>query len=163
MPVGIAIGALAVTAGSIVVQADASRRAAHANQDAAREQIKQAQEQKKIDEIKNIRAQRDAIRQARIARAAVANYSANSNTTTSSGAEGASSSIGSQLNSNLGFLSASKDAQQTIFDSQVVEAGHIQEAASANSKAQIAGAIGNLSSSVFTASGGFKTIFSGGK
>src|SRR5690349_10433438 len=93
----IAIAGLAVSAAGTVSSMESQRKAANAQKD-------QAAFQKRIADVKNMRAQRDAIRQARIARAQVVNAGANSGTSTSSGVEGGASSVGSQLGGNLSYF-----------------------------------------------------------
>jgi hypothetical protein len=126
---------------------------------AGEEQKRQGREQQKIADIKNMREQRDLVRRSRIQRATIANYAANSGTQGSSGAAGAISSVGSQTASNLGYFSAAKDANATIFASQQREAGFIQTSGKIQQKMATATAIGNLASTVFDATGGFKTLF----
>lgn len=157
---GIEVAALAVSVASLGYQAVQGERAEDASYAQAEEQRKQTAISRRMADIKNIREQRDLVRRSRIQRAAVINAAANTGTAASSGAAGAVSSIGSQTASNLGYFSTVKENQGSIFESQSREAGFVQAQGQAQRNAAIASSIGNLSSSIFTASGGFKTLFS---
>lgn len=120
-------------------------------------------EQRRAD-IQNARSVRSAVRQARIARAAVVNAGANANTLTSSGVAGGVSSIGAQLEGNLTDFSALNRENQAVLASQR-EQGDIAiqtGIATGNLKADAAQtqAVADIAGSIFNVVGGGKTIFS---
>lgn len=158
MGIEVAVASLAITAGSAYMQYQAAQDQKDALEDQARASRAQFEAQQRRADIENARSMRQAVRQARAARSVVVNAGANSGTLTSSGVQGGVASIGSQLNSNLSYIG---DIAETNAE--------IAAASLASNQAQIAqgqasaegaqwGAIGSLSSTIFQASGGFRTI-----
>ena len=112
-------------------------------QEARGEQKKAQREQGAANAERAAAERRQQIREERIRRAQIEQAAANTGTTSSSGAMGATGGLSSTLASNLGFNL-----------SQVTHAGNVsvfnQKSASALGKAQMAEQIGILSTSIFS-------------
>lgn len=151
----LAAAALAVTAtGSFISyrgQKKASKRAEE-------ERRKQRNLQEKQQEVEQQRRVRQNVRQARKARAAaLANAVQQGVNIDSSSVRGGTSSIQSQLGSNLGYIQQSgaraSAIGQSIFDQK-------SAIAQGNRKAALGGTISSVGASVFDAAGGFDTLAS---
>ena len=149
----------AVAVKGAVDQKKAAGEAKHQAAVSAAEQRKQFDSQQRIADIKNARERAQLARQRRIQRGAVAATASNTNTSDSSGAIGGLASIDTQAATNLGNFGSVQQNQKDIVDSQgrqgTAEAGKIQAQADISSGQ----ALFNVGSSVFGATGGFKTIF----
>lgn len=133
-------------------QADANRQMS-----VAREREFEAQRQRA--EVQNVRSVRQQIRQQRAAAAAIMGRGATTGTLGSSGVAGGVGSTQSQLSSNLSYMSDIADTQ-TASAAASSAAGQAQYAmGEASGKLAEAQAWGNLSGTIFSASGGFGTIF----
>lgn len=156
--VAIGVGVMAYGAS----QAEDAEDAAHAGrQEQAAQQRTQFAAQQRMADIKNSRERADMARKTRLARAQVLNTGANTNTMGSSGVAGGIASAGSQGASNLGMFNAIAANQADIITSQGKEAEAVRaigDAAGAMSNAQAMISIGGA---IFSAGGGFKTIFDG--
>lgn len=108
-----------------------------------------------------MRSLRSNLRQARIQSAVVANMGANAGTSGSSGVIGGQGSIQSQSASNVGFFNQTQELNGDIYETQVDQANAAQAYGKAQGSSAMWGAIGNLGGSMFSAGGGFKTIFDG--
>jgi hypothetical protein len=71
------------------------------------------------EELEQARARLQAIREARIRRAEIAQQAEAQGAATSSGAQGAQASIGTQLQANLGFIATSNRNAATISNAQL--------------------------------------------
>jgi hypothetical protein len=138
---------------------DAEDAAHAARQTAAAEQRNHFAAQQRMADIKNARERADITRKARIARAAVLNTGANTNTQGSSGVAGGIASTTSQENSNLGMFNAISANQSDIIKSQSNEATAMAALGDAQGKIAEGQAWMNLGASLFSSGGGFKTIF----
>lgn len=106
--------------------------------------------------MKAARERREAIRNARIASANMAQGAVNDGVSGSSGALGGLGSIASQLNQGLSFL----DGQNMLAD----QAGRaLTKANEAGMKAQTWNSVGNLGMTVFSNAQGITSSFGGGK
>lgn len=137
------LGGLAVV--STIAQIDQGRRASKAAR-------AQAEAEKRRAEIENIRKTRETIRQARLAQASMVNTAAQTGGMGSSGLEGGVGSIGSQMASNISYMSQIAEQNTAISNFAVTQA-------SAQSNAQVWGAVGKLSGTIFSDMGGWSTIF----
>lgn len=128
------------------------RRAVSAQNAANRAQQEQAN-------LQFARQQRDAIRQARLARARATNAAATQGALGSSGSMGGLASIQAQLGSNLSFL----DTYNKFSDQATTQLGRANVF---NQRAQTANAVTNLAMSTMPYAGqaakGFEKIFSAG-
>lgn len=122
-----------------------------------RQQLELQKQQADVENVRKIRAQ---VRQARASRAAVVNAAANSGTSTSTGALGATSGIGTKLAGELDYFGGTANRQSQGSGLQVqsgdlsAQAGQIQ-----GSMAQW-GAIGGLADTIFSEGfGGYKELF----
>lgn len=144
----LAIGALTVSAGSMIMQSQAANRQADAQRAASAAQGRSA----------NVEAQRariQQVREARLRRAQVVSAAEGSGLGTgTSGVGGAVGSIASQMGSNIGTI----NQQQTFAEETSVA---LQKSADAGVEAQQWQMIGNFSQSIFTQQGGMTTIFGG--
>lgn len=143
---------------------------------AAQQRARAVLEQRRAD-VSNVRSLRAAVRQARIARAAVVNTGANAGTSGSSGVLGGTGSIGAQLASNLGFFGQIENINSKVLATQeaeslgtvalgdvsrrvaVGEGQYRADVARADADAALGGSVKALGGTVFDAAGGFKTIF----
>ncbi len=152
------IGAAAAVGGAIV-QADAAHDAKKANERAAQAQREQAQIENKRADITNARSLRNAVRQARIARATILNVGANAGTSASSGVLGGTASIDAQRNSNIGFFGEVDQLNDQSTASKQEQANATVDLGEAQAQGAIGGAFTSLGGSIFSGAGGFKTIF----
>lgn len=165
----------AIALGGAVMQYSAQKSAAKAANNAAMAGMMQAQEmrrqgeleQKRAD-INNARSLRAAIRNSRIARATVVNAGANAGTMTSSGVMGGVASIASQDAANRGYFGQMTDINEDVYASQgeqykwqMYEGQARMAAGAAQGRAAMGGAIGSVGQSIFSAAGGFNTVFGG--
>lgn len=114
---GIEVALLAVAIGATATSYSQSRKAASA----ARQQ---SQIQQRMADMKAARERRDAVRQARIARAEIEQLGASTGTSGSSGVAGGVGSVQSQLGYNLSFLDnmQSMSGQASIFAQKQITA-----------------------------------------
>lgn len=141
----IAYAALATTAASTVAQQRASSKANKAQKQASNEQRASNAQQAAME-------RRAQIREQRVKRARLLQSSENTGVSGSSGALGAESSLSSQLSSNVGF-----NVGQIASANRISEAS--QRASNNLNQANMWGQVGNLSTSIFAASGGFNSLF----
>lgn len=146
---------------------DASRDAAKAQRQQAAAQRQQAELQRRAADVQNARQIRNAIKQARIARAAVINTGASAGTMGSSGVLGGAGSVQSLLASNIGYFNQLDDLNSGILDTQVAQANAIEAQGQAYATSATWGALGQLGGTIFNATdesgNGWKTIFGTGK
>ena len=160
-PVYLAWAALAVTAVSAYQQHEAAGDAADAANQASVAQQRQAQLEQRRADIQNARQLRSAVRQARIARASVLNQGANAGTSFSSGVLGGVDSVTSQERSNTGFFNQLSDLQGQTTEAKIAEGAAMADVSEAQADSNRAAAIGSLGGTIFSAAGGYKTIFGG--
>lgn len=141
MGLGVAIASLIMTAVATVKQQEAAS-------DARKEQKKQRQEQQAVNAEQAAREKRQQIREERIRRAQILQASENTGVAGSSGEMGATGNLSTQLSANLGFTSGQQRhaSNMSIFQ---------QKEADALGRGQMWAGVGNISSSIFSASGGF--------
>lgn len=159
----IAIVGLGIMAASAYGQYEAGKDAADAQRGMAASQQRQAEIAQRQADIQNARTQRAAIRQARIARATVLNTGASAGTMESSGVLGGVGSVTSQERSNLGFFNQIGQLQAQTTESKMVEGQFAGDYATAQGRSAEWGALGSLGSTIFSAAGGYRTIFGGNK
>ena len=147
MGAAVAIAALVVSTASTAYSISESRQAGKKQQEA--QDISTAQ-QKSVD----LANRRQQIREERIRRAQIEQAAANQGAGGSSGEAGAISALGSQVGSNIASINQGQVAAVGISNAMSAAAGHGQ-------KAQVAQGVASLSGTIFQASGGFGTIFSG--
>lgn len=140
-PAALAISSLALTGASI----SQSRRAEKSQREGNR--VREVQ-----TNIQTMKERRNQIREARIRRAQLLVASEASGTVGSSAEVGAIGSIQSQLSSNIGYLSGTRDRSNLI-------SLYNQRAASSTSRANIASSLSNLS----LAAGGEQGLRQGAK
>lgn len=156
----LAIIGLAVSAVGTFVQMDAAKDAQDAQEQQAAAQREQAMLENRRADISNARQLRNAIRQARIARATILNTGANVGTMSSSGVLGGTASIDSQRNSNVGFFGAMDQLNDKVTNTQMAQADAQVQMGEAQGQAAVGGALGTIGGGIFSGAGGFKTIFS---
>lgn len=144
----IALAALAVTGASTVYSMNEQRKAGKAQQEG--QDIATAQ-QKSVD----LANKRQQLREERIRRAQIEQASANQGVGGSSGEAGAISALGAQVGANVASINQGQMAADGI-------SGAMSKAAGATQRAQVAQGVASLSGTVFSASGGFGSIFSSG-
>ena len=98
---------------------------------------------------------RQQIRQARVARSSMLNVGAQTGGMGSSGMAGGVASVGSQLGSNLGYMSEIAAANTAIGAAGLDFSRAMGEASIASSKANEYAAVAGLGSTIFGAVGGF--------
>lgn len=110
--------------------------------------------QQNADELKQARERRQQIREARIRMGTAAQNAANQGVSASSGAIGGQGSIATQLSSNLGFLDQVGNLNKVTTSNNYLANKY-------KAKADTYGNIANLGMTIFSAGGGFNTIFGG--
>lgn len=132
----------------------ASNRAKNTT-DQAREQSRTqfAAEQKRAD-VQNVRNVRQQIRQAHIARSSMANVGAQTGGAGGSAVAGGVSSVGSQLSSNLHYMSQIATQNTAIGKAQLGYSGAMADASIAGAEAQQWSNVAAMGSSAFTTFGG---------
>lgn len=143
----VAIAALAVSSASTVYSIAEQRKAGKAQQEG--QDIATAQ-QKSVD----LANRRQQLREERIRRAQIEQAAANQGAGGSSGEAGAISALGAQVGANVASINQGQVAAAGISSAMSSAAGHGQ-------KAQVAQGVASLSGTIFQASGGFGSIFSG--
>lgn len=143
----VAVASLLVTAASTAYSIEEQRKAGKAQQEG--QDIATAQ-QKSID----LANRRQQIREERIRRAQIEQAAANQGAGGSSGEAGAISALGSQVGSNVASISQGQKAAEGIGNAMSAAAGSTQ-------RAQVSQGVASLSGTIFQASGGFGSIFSG--
>jgi len=127
-----------------------------AGQDAAKQSKVASRLSQQQQALVAARERRDAIRQARIATAAVTQSGETQGASTSSAAAGGLASITSQLSSNLSFL----DQNKVLADQGTVAFGKMRDAeATASAFGQVAGMAGTAYGNAGQISKSFSTIF----
>jgi hypothetical protein len=129
-----------------------SQRATERAQVASQQQY--AAETKKA-EIQNIRSVRQQIRQSRVAQSSMLNVGAQTGGTGGSALAGGMSSVGSQLGSNLDYMSQIATANTAIGGAAMDYSTAMGDASIASSKASQYAAVANLGGTVFGSVGGF--------
>lgn len=153
MAISAVIGSAVVGAVSAKKQASATKKAAKENKRAAERTF---QQEKKMAEVQNIRSIRQQVRNARTAGGSITNTAALGGTMGSSGLLGGLSSVQGQLASNVDYTRTTAGISQAINQIQLTNAQ--KQAGYAQSNAQW-GAIGSVAGSVFSAAGGYGTVF----
>jgi hypothetical protein len=120
----------------------------------AASQRQYAAESKKA-EIQNIRSVRQQIRQSRVAQSSMLNVGAQTGGTGGSALAGGMSSVGSQLGSNLDYMSQIATANTAIGGAAMDYSTAMGDASIASSKASQYAAVANLGGTVFGSVGGF--------
>jgi hypothetical protein len=113
-----------------------------------------AAESKKA-EIQNLRSVRQQIRQARVAQSTMQNVGAQTGGMGSSGMAGGVASVGSQLGSNLGYMSQIASVNTQIGAAAMDFSRSMGEASMASSRANEWSSVAGLGGTVFQAVGGF--------
>lgn len=150
------MGPLAIVAGiGLAIGAAGAVMSYTAQKKQAKYQKRAAAAQRGADNMKAARERREAIRNARIASAEMAQGAANDGVSSSSAALGGLGSIATQLNQGLSFL----DGQNALAD----QAGRaLTRANEFAGKAQTWKSVGNLGMSVFSNASGITNSFKGG-
>jgi Flp pilus assembly protein TadB len=112
-----------------------------------------AAESKKA-EIQNLRSVRQQIRQARVAQSTMQNVGAQTGGMGSSGMAGGVASVGSQLGSNLGYMSQIASVNTQIGAAAMDFSRSMGEASMASSRASEYAAVAGVGSTIFGAVGG---------
>lgn len=152
-PAGAAAGVALVTADEIARETKKGTEATQRAQVQARQQF--AAEQRKAD-IQNVRSVRQQIRQARLAQGSMVNVAAQTGGMGGSALSGGVSSIGSQLSSNLDYMSQVATENTAIGTAALGYSNEMANASMASGRAQSAAAMGSLATTVATGGG---TIF----
>lgn len=144
------VTALVVTAGATVMSAMEAKEANYQRRAAASREYEASQ---KRADIQNVRSQREQIRAAKIAQAQMMNVASQTGGMGGSALAGGMSSISSQSMSNINYTAQIAEQNTAIATAQL-------QGASVTSNAEVWGAIGQLSGTMFSDLGGFKKIMS---
>jgi hypothetical protein len=136
---------------NIEAQKEGQRATERAQQASQRQYV----EESKKAEIQNIRSVRQQIRQSRVAQSSMLNVGAQTGGMGGSGMAGGMSSVGSQLGSNLDYMSQIATANTAIGGAAMDYSTAMGEASIASSKANQYAAVANLGGTVFGSVGGF--------
>jgi hypothetical protein len=151
----VAVAALAVGSYS-AYEGHESRKEAQENYNKSAEEQRKAQQEKRALQFQEqAQERRNQVREERVRRAKIMQASENTGVGDSSGLVGATSSLSTQLNNNMGIMAGRAAAGDRI-------SGYLQNAADFNTAAQSAvfdaqnaDQLFSLSTSVFSAAGGF--------
>lgn len=157
---GIGVGLMGV---SMHKAEKAEDRATAARNEQVAEQRAQFAAEQRIADIKNQRERADIARRTRLARSQILNTGANTNTMFSSGVSGGASSAVSQGASNLGMFNAIAANQADIIASKGREADAIADLGQATGEISQMQNLFSLGATIFSAGGGFRSIFDAGK
>jgi hypothetical protein len=136
---------------NIEAQKEGQRATERAQQASQRQYV----EESKKAEIQNIRSVRQQIRQSRVAQSSMLNVGAQTGGMGGSGMAGGMSSVGSQLGSNLDYMSQIATANTAIGGAAMDYSTAMGDASIASSKASQYAAVANLGGTVFGSVGGF--------
>lgn len=153
--------ALALTAVSTVAGIQQQQSAGRAARRSAREQERAGQEQRAAQHQERRAEQREQIRQERIRRAQIQQAAANTGTSGSSGELGALSSLSTQFGGNMGTIAGMAMRADNISMYNQNAANYMTQSNQNMANANLWGQIGSLSSSAFSATGGFSSLSSG--
>jgi hypothetical protein len=154
-PAGAAAG-VAYSKGEDMVAAQREGAAATGRaQEQARQQY--AAESKKA-EIQNIRSVRQQVRQSRISQSSMLNVGAQTGGMGSSGLAGGVSSVGSQLGSNIDYMSQIAKQNTAIGGFALGYNTEMANASMAASRQQLAGAQMGMATSIFGGMGGYEKV-----
>jgi len=135
-----------------------SQKARNSTNEAKDQSARQfAAESKKAD-IQNVRTVRSQIRASQLARGTMTNVGAQTGGTGGSAMAGGIASIGSQLGSNLGYMSDIAKVNTTIGQAALGYSSAMADASIFSSKAQDAANIASVGSTAFTTFGGPKAV-----
>jgi hypothetical protein len=115
---------------------------------------------RRLTEMQNQRAAREAMRKQRIVAGIVANNAATSGTAGSSGELGAEGGLTTQGADNANYMGQTGAAQQGLFDNSKANASLGMDIGTNSMVAGVAGAVGGVANQVFDAQGGYKALFS---
>jgi hypothetical protein len=161
--VGFAVGGPAgAAAGYGISKAEEMTKAQQQATEATGRAQEQARQQyvaeTKKAEIQNVRSVRSQIRQARIARSSMLNVGAQTGGMGGSGLLGGISSVGSQLGSNLDYMSQIATANTAIGGFALGYSNEMANASMAASRQQLAGTQLGLATSIFGGVGGYDKV-----
>ena len=155
-----AVAGLAISAGGMYMQNQQAQQANRLQQQAADEQRKARSEEAAQQRAAFEQERRQQVRDERIRRGKILNASANTNTSVSSGMEGALGSMSTQLGANLGSNQAAYMSGQRINLFRQNAADFNAEAQTAANRAQMWGQVGGIGRSIFGAGGGMSSLTS---
>ena len=139
------------TGKSIQAQKQAQRATERAQAASERQYVAET----KKAEIQNVRSVRQQIRQARVAQSSMLNVGAQTGGMGGSGLSGGVASVGSQLSSNLGYMSEIAASNTAIGAAAMDYSRGMGQASIANSQANQWSSVAALGGTVFQAVGGF--------
>jgi len=145
MCTGVEIALIAAAVGGTAAGMEESRKSASQQKDANEQQMN-AQKAADAD------MRRQKFREERVKRAQILQFAEGTGASASSGVEGATSSLGTQVGSSVAFQFGQQQAAQDIGAKR-------QDAADSAFKSQLFGTVGNLATSAFTQTDTFKSIF----
>ena len=134
---------------------EAQKEGQRATERAQQASQRQYAEESKKAEIQNIRSVRQQIRQSRVAQSSMLNVGAQTGGMGGSALAGGLSSVGSQLGSNLNYMSQIATANTAIGAAALDYSTAMGDASIASSKANQWAAVAGLGGTVFGALGGF--------
>jgi len=156
---------MALTIGAGLVYAygtsESMKESAKARQATERAQVQSANQfaaESKRADIQNVRSVRQQIRQTRLAQSSMTNVGAQTGGMGGSGVAGGIASVGSQLGSNLGYMSQIATQNTAIGQAALGYATEMSNASIFSSKAQDAANIASVGSTAFTTFGGPKAV-----
>jgi len=144
------VTAAVITAGATVMNVLESKEANYQRRAAA---TREYQAQQKRADIQNVRSTREQIRAAKIAQAQMQNVASQTGGMGGSALAGGLSSISSQMSSNINYTAQIAEQNTAIATAQL-------QGASVTSNAEVWGAIGSISGTIFGDLGGTKKLFS---
>jgi len=148
---------LAVSVASAYMSYESGEQAKKSSKENVMAQKEGLAAQQRQSDIEAQRARIAQIRESRIRQAQV--LASTGGVSGSSGTEGAIASIGSQVSNNIGNIGVNQSIAAEVSSANQRAADASGKMAEASAIGQQWQAIGNVSSTIFSAAGGFKTIF----
>lgn len=156
--VALAAASLAAGAASAYKQAQEQKEAKKDAKKAEAERNKARAEQRASNAAQAAAERRAQIREERVRRAKVIQASENTGVSGSSGEAGATGNLATTLGSNIGMNLGAIQTAENISQANQNAANFLGSAQSHQADAAMWGGVGQLSQSIFSASGGFNTL-----
>lgn len=151
--------ALIAVVASTAYQYKESKKQQELQEQTAAENERQAALAQRRADYKAIRSQREQIRSARVQRAQVVNKAAQEGTQWSTGVEGATASLETQLASNLGYLETERQYGRDIFASTATQLDIQNRIGRSQVRQGAARGVSAAAGGIFSATGGYASLF----
>jgi hypothetical protein len=155
---GIELAAMALFAYGTNESMNESSKARNATERARQQSANQFAAESKRADIQNVRSVRQQIRSTRLTQSTMTNVGAQTGGMGGSGMAGGIASVGSQLGSNLSYMSDIAKQNTAIGQAALGYSSAMADASIASSKAQDFSNIASIGSTIFSGSGGYEKV-----